>query len=663
MNRSFAVIFALGVLVGVVVGLLLLLNCQPERVENHDSSSSDDLADAHWWPGPALATPSATRVNATLSTHCSQCHDRDQPEAGIDLTNHDVPAVVRDRVVNAVRSGAMPPAGRSRPSADDLATLEAWDDATTDVTPPRRTTVRRLNRAEYTFTVRDLFGLDDLHPTDDFPADDTGHGFDNNADVQSLSPLLMEKYLAAAERVTDAVFRDPTARQRLLNPPAESPVPISLRKVTLPERDHVRERLVLSAADLPPPDPIEEEKQKAYAVLMAFADRAFRRPATHAEVNRLLLFVEESLRTGEGSEPGLRLAVQAVLCSSSFLFRVESSDDFALAARLSYFLWASGPDEELFTHAARGTLRQGTTLAKQVRRMLRDPKAERLAATFAPQWLQTAGLKDVIPDPEQHPTFGADLRAAMQKETELFFAAIVREDRGILDFIDADFTFVNERLARHYDIGGVKGNEFRRVSLAGTGRGGVVTQAAVLTTTSNPTRTSAVKRGRWVLENMLGVAPAAPPPGADQLSPAADGHPTTRRVRMERHRADPKCAACHALMDPLGFGLEGFDAIGAARARDEDGAINTAGTLPDGRTFDGPDDLRAVLRDRKREFARCLAEKVLTYALGRGLDRRDRPTVADITRKLMDNDYRFSALVLAVVHSDPFQAADRGGAK
>jgi prepilin-type N-terminal cleavage/methylation domain-containing protein len=326
-------------------------------------------------------------------------------------------------------------------------TLGAWFDAVLtgpegSGPPAGLVTVRRLNRAEYNNTVRDLTGLD-LRPADDFPADDVGDGFDNNGAVLSLPPILLEKYLAAAERVVDAAFRSDATRRRLLNPPTEDVVPLSYRRITLPEREHVRERLVLSAADLPPPDPAEEERQRAYVVLRAFADRAYRRPATHDEVNRLLRFVEEAQRNGDGYEHGIRVTFQAVLCSPQFLFRIEAPaagsgggrvNDFELATRLSYFLWSSTPGEELFAHAARGTLRQGNTLAVQVRRMLRDPKARALAANFAGQWLQTRGLKEFTPDPARFPDFDESLREAMARETELFFDAVVREDRSVLDF-------------------------------------------------------------------------------------------------------------------------------------------------------------------------------------------------------------------------------------
>jgi hypothetical protein len=678
MNRlCFLRLAAAGVL---FVGFLGLFGGRSDPVEQAPSSAVDpEPPDDRWRPSPIPPKPSfAAEIAPVLANYCLPCHGARSARGSINLAafRDDAAAesdpLVWEKVASAVRSGNMPPSGRPRPTPAELDVVDAWLDAMTvgpsqgECSPADRVTVRRLNRTEYNNTIRDIVGLD-LRPADDLPADDTGHGFDNNADVLSLPPILFEKYLAAAERVVDAAFAHPDTRNRLLNP-TDSAVPLSYRKVVLPEREHVRERLVLSKADLPPPDPVEEERQRAYPVLMAFADRAFRRPATHDEVNRLLRFVEDALRTGDGPEHGLRLAFQAVLCSPQFLFRIESADssgrtsDFELATRLSYFLWGSTPDEELFAHAARGILRQGGNLARQVRRMLRDPKSRALSENFAGQWLQTRGLKEFTPDPARFPDFDESLRTAMIRETELFFDAVVRKDLSVLDFLDADYTFVNDRLARHYGIGGVHGGEFRKVSLAGTPRGGVVAHASVLAVTSNPTRTSPVKRGRWLLDNILGAPPPAPPPGVEQLKEAHEAGGATLRQRVEPHRADPQCAACHAGMDPLGFGLENFDAVGAWRTHDGGSPVDASGALPDGRAFDGPAGLRAVLRERRGAFARCLTEKLLTYALGRGLDRADRRTVADVARKLADNEYRFSALVLAIAHSDPFQTrTGRGG--
>jgi hypothetical protein len=286
--------------------------------------------------------------------------------------------------------------------------------------------------------------------------------------------------------------------------------------------------------------------------------------------------------------------------------------------------------------------------------MLKDPKARALVDNFAGQWLQLRSLKNATPDPGLFPAFDESLRSAMLKESALFFEAVMREDRSILDFLEADFTFVNERLARHYGIAGIKGDAFQRVSLTGDQRGGILTQASILTVTSNPTRTSPVKRGKWILENILGTPPPPPPPDVPELKEGKELTGTLRQ-RMEQHRANPNCAVCHQRMDPLGFGFENFDAIGAWRNQDGKSPIDPSGILPDGRSFKGPKELRAILKSKEEEFRRCLAEKMLTYALGRGVEYYDKPAVEQISQALALNHNRFSALVIAIVKSDPFQ--------
>jgi Protein of unknown function (DUF1588)/Protein of unknown function (DUF1592)/Protein of unknown function (DUF1585) len=312
------------------------------------------------------------------------------------------------------------------------------------------------------------------------------------------------------------------------------------------------------------------------------------------------------------------------------------------------------PDEELFRLARKNSLRQ--ELVPQVRRMLADPKAKALTDNFAGQWLQLRSLPTLTPNTAQFPSFNDKLRSAMQKESELFFECIVRDDRSILDFIDADFTFVNERLAKHYGITGVKGEEFHRVTLTNGQRGGILTQASVLTITSNPTRTSPVKRGKWILENILGTPPPAPPPDVPEL--AEDKEVVLKgslRQRMEQHRANPACAVCHQQMDALGFAFENFDAVGAFRTKDGKFDIDPAGEMPGGQKFAGPAELKQILKSKSDLFGRCLAEKMLTYALGRGLEYYDRCAVDEIVGKLQRADHKFSALVIAIVQSDPFQ--------
>jgi hypothetical protein len=308
------------------------------------------------------------------------------------------------------------------------------------------------------------------------------------------------------------------------------------------------------------------------------------------------------------------------------------------------------PDEELFRLAGKGELRKH--LDAQVKRMLKDPKASAFAQSFSGQWLTLRSLANVNPDPKVFPTFDADLRAAMRKETELFFEAILTEDRSILDFIDADFSFVNERLAKHYGIDGVKGTNFRRIKLPAN-RGGILTQASILTLTSYPARTSPVQRGKWVLETVFNTPPPPPPEDVPALEEQKQLKGSLRQV-MEQHRTNPVCASCHQRMDPIGFGFENYDAIGRWRDKDGGFVIDPSGVLPDGKTFKGPAELKTILRSKKELFARCLSEKVLTYALGRGLEYYDKCAVDKILVELQKSDYRFSTLLAEVVKSEPF---------
>jgi hypothetical protein len=413
-------------------------------------------------------------------------------------------------------------------------------------------------------------------------------------------------------------------------------------------------------------------EERSREVLERFASRAYRRPVTKDELERLMLLATSRLRKGEKWEAAMQFVMTAVLVSPKFLFRVElddrpnstnphALDEYQLASRMSYFIWSSMPDQELFDLAAKKQLSQN--IESQVKRMLRDPKATALVDNFVVQWLQLQPLRNATPDPKKFPQFDERLRAAMLTETKMFFAELIREDRKILDILDADFTYVNGPLARLYGIsqgprGGGRRNyeQFVRVQLKGTNRGGVLTQASVLTVTSNPGRTSPVKRGRYVLEQLLGTPPPPPPANVPELE--KDGKPVnagTLRQQMEAHRKNPACANCHAKMDGLGFGLENFDAIGGFRTKDGDAPIDSSGELPGGVTFTGPVELKAVLLGKKDLFTKCLTEKMLIYALGRGLEFYDRRAVNAITAAVAKQDYRFSALVTEIVKSDPFR--------
>jgi hypothetical protein len=402
-------------------------------------------------------------------------------------------------------------------------------------------------------------------------------------------------------------------------------------------------------------------------ILTDLARRAYRRPVTPADVDPLLKLAEMSQERGESFEQGIAVALRAILVSPDFLFRIERAPETAsadgverigpheLASRLSYFLWASMPDEELFRCADDGTLADPAVLAAQVRRMLKDRKSKALVEAFGGQWLQFRALESVAPDRERFPVFENNLRYSMRRESELFLESVIREDRSVLDLLDAKYSFLNERLARHYGIPGVKGQEFRRVDLTGTPRGGVLTQGSVLTVSSYSTRTSPVLRGKWVLDNLLAAPPPDPPAGVPRLDESKVGVERSIRDQMEAHRANVTCAACHVRMDPLGFGLENFDATGAWRTVDGKFPVDATGALPDGRKFSGPQELEAVLRQDGDAFTRALTEKLLTYALGRGLERYDRGTVKAIARRVAESDYRFSALVMEIAQSLPFR--------
>ncbi|HYI95143.1 MAG TPA: DUF1592 domain-containing protein [Bryobacteraceae bacterium] len=396
--------------------------------------------------------------------------------------------------------------------------------------------------------------------------------------------------------------------------------------------------------------------------------RAYRRPVTQKEVKAKLQLVALAQKDGDSFEEGIRLTLEAVLASPDFLFRSERNvgralSDHEFASRLSYFLWSSMPDEDLRRAADANSLRKPPVLEAQVKRMLADPKASNLVENFAAQWLQLRNLGRTKPDPARFPTFDDELLDAMKRETNLFVEAVFREDRSILDFIDAPFTFLNGPLARHYGIAGVSGEEFRRVNLDGEQRSGLLTQGAILTVSSYPTRTSPPVRGKWVLENLLGAAPPPPPPDVPVLDESKNAGAMSLRERLEQHRKDPSCSACHNSMDPIGFGLESYDGVGSWRTHDGKVAIDTSGVLPDGKSFKGAKDLKQILRSQSEAFTRNFTEKLMTFALGRGLESYDSSAVEEIVKQAALNDYKFSNFVLGVVNSRPFLARDGEGGK
>ena len=407
----------------------------------------------------------------------------------------------------------------------------------------------------------------------------------------------------------------------------------------------------------------------AKRIVSTLARRAFRRAVTDADLEAPLRFYKQARAEG-GFEAGIEMAVRAVLASTEFLLRIERDprnvaahtpyrvSDVELASRLSFFLWSSVPDEELLNLAIGDRLHQPSILDRQVKRMLADPRAEALVTNFAGQWLYLRNLAAASPDARQFPDFDDNLRQAFQRETELFFDSIVKEDRNVLDLLRADYTFVNERLARHYGIANVYGSRFRRVALgANSERGGILGHGSVLTVTSYANRTSPVLRGKWILENIVGTPPPPPLPNVPPLKDTdAAGRVLSMRERMVQHRANPACASCHQLMDPAGLSMENFDAIGRWRIRTEAGTpVDASGGLPDGSMFSGVSGLRSALLRRPELFVGTLTEKLMTYGLGRGVEPYDAPTIRTIVRNAQSQDYRFSSLVLGIVGSDAFQ--------
>jgi len=790
----------------------------------------------HQSPLPVVAAqPKAeatfkTEGVAFLKKHCLACHSGAKAKADFSLDKFtDDAALLKDRkavlrVLDVLKAGEMPPESKPRPA---VAEQEAFTKLVGDIfekhdrnakPDPGRVTMRRLNRNEYNNTIRDLVGID-FSPAEDFPSDDVGYGFDNIGDVLTLPPVLLERYLAAAESImaravtpippkppvrgVGTMFTEPAGpnvpmknHHRIVvvkkdgtpvetgpiftrfNVPADGvynaqttvyiettgtkPVKVALLAgcakdakgvATDEEADKIagaaakslRPFIVLKTVEIkartektaesirveipagvgldklavaivkpdegePPPtmyvrymslegpldsrpashrkllacDPKAPQAEQSRAVLERFASRAYRRPATKDEVDRLVKLADSVIEKGEKWETGMQFAMTAALCSPKFLFRVElddrpdsadphAIDEYQLASRLSYFLWASMPDDELTALAAKKQLT--AQLDVQVKRMLRDPRAKSLTDYFVMQWLQLQPLRNARPDPAKFPGFNEQLRGAMTQETKLFFEEIVREDHSILSILDADFTYLNAPLAKHYGItdtagnrvgqdaktrkpGGqpFRGDQFVRVNLAGSGRGGVLTQSSVLTVTSNPGRTSPVKRGRWVLEQILGTPPPPPPANVPELE--KDGKPVsagTLRQQMESHRKNPACANCHAKMDGLGFGLENFDAVGAFRTKDGELPIDSSGELPGNVKFTGPTELKQILLGKKELFAKCLTEKLMIYALGRGLEYYDRRAVDQITAAVAKGDYKLSVLVTELVKSEPFR--------
>jgi hypothetical protein len=631
----------------------------------------------------ALQQQFADEVQPLLARYCVDCHSGESPKGKLDLksigplTYSNGELVTWKRVWDIVQAREMPPAGEAQPTAAQRQKLSAWLlNVLSTPKPgqrpdPGHVVARRLNQVEYNNTLFDLLGFNkpgtyfdpqrggmpeqvrlvahrDYRPIlADLPPDDVGFGFDNIGEILSLPPFLMEKYMAASRRIlTLAMNTEPVKRG------------------DVPYRSTVFNRLRQAGPNA--------SRETAQAFLAAFARRAFRRPVDDEELQRYLPLFDAARDGGATYEQSIAASVQALLVSPHFLFRLEYGDpereqqgvrpltDHELATRLSYFLWSSMPDEELFRLADAEELHNPDVLEAQARRMLRSRKAKELAESFGLQWLQVRDIQGAMPDPERFPEFyKAYLPHALRQEALLLFETILAEDRSVLELIDPGYTWLNGTLAAFYGIDSERANDrlfWRRIPLADKRRGGILAMGATLTATSTSTRTSPVKRGKWMLETVLG---APPPPPLDNV-PDLDGTPAAEdgialKEKLQRHRSDAACASCHQRMDPLGLGLENYDAIGAWRDREGPLPIEATGTLTDGTTYSGPVELKQLVLERRRDdFLRCLTGHMLTYALGRKLEPYDLATVQQIASSLHDDDYKLSRLVVGIVRSYPF---------
>ena len=747
---------------------------------------------------------------ALLDKYCTGCHNQRLKTGGVVLENVDTTrlgdhAEVWEKVAEKIRGGMMPPPGMPRPDKASLDGLATWaenelDKAYTAHANPGRVGLHRLNRAEYGNAVRDLLALE-IDPTDLLPADDSSAGFDNIADALTVSPVLLERYLSAAWKISavavgdpkitpttqtfrvrsdasqdqhieglpigtrggilvkynfplDAEYRfkvrfwantvntvrglefptrvevtldgarvklvtiggqedadlgntNPTASAEQVSKRVELQIPVKagphtvtvdfLEKSAGPTIDILqpfgREKLdPVNTAGIPEVDwvsitgPINptgsgdtpsrrqiftcrpqndaDALSCARKILGALGRRAYRRPVTDSEAERLLTYYQRGRNEGGTFDSGIETALAFLLVNPQFLFRSEVDpsgaapgtpyriSDYELASRLSFFLWSSVPDDELLNLAAQGKLRSPTVLETQVRRMLTDRRASALTTNFLGQWLYLRNLKGTVPDQQIFPDFDDNLRQAFQKETELFVGSIMREDRSVVDLLNADYTFVNERLAKHYGISGVYGDQFRKVTIPNPARRGLLGQGSILTVSSYTNRTSPVLRGKWVLTNIMGTPPPPPPPNVPPLKEIASG---TMRQRLEEHRTNAACAACHKVMDPIGFSLENFNAIGQWRTVDQGEPIDASSVLADGTPINGTPALLDFLAARPDQFVRTMTRMLLTYALGRGTEYYDEPVVRMIERDAAKQDFRFSALVMGIVNSPPFQ--------
>ncbi len=608
-------------------------------------------------PAGVAADAAMTDARAVdfVRSYCVSCHLTDEPEAGLDLESFASRADVEqqierwNKIADRVHEGQMPPPESEVPELNARSAFVHWVRSTIhaavcdDGVAPGGPMLRRLNRTEYANTVRDLLHIhvDAGHA---LPADGAGgEGFDNAAETLFISPIHAEKYLDAARSALDHAVKDPQASRRLI---------------------------------VAEPDDSRTPTQAAREVLAEFLPKAFRRPATDDEISEYVQLFEAAYDEDQSFVPSVQFAMAAAMVSPKFLFLMEAANQDAkpvliseheLASRMSYFLWASMPDDELLKVAGEGRLHDDDVIAEQVARMLlsetnpqglrRGAKVREFATSFTEQWLGTRALGREFKPDESVGSYDSELEGGMKYEPVFFFEDLLSDNRSLLNLIDSDFTYVNRRLARHYRVKGEFREQPKKVELPeDSNRGGLLGMSAVLAVSSFSHRTSPVLRGKWILETLLGTPPPPPPPNVPPLDEADHAaNPATLRERLELHRADPTCASCHATMDQLGFGLENYDVLGRWRTEIDGETVDARGELPDGTTFDGPEALKELLMQRKDQFIRNLTSKMLGFALARGLTNEDACVVEQIAEKLANDDYKSHTLVIEIVKSIPFR--------
>ena len=618
----------------------------------------DDPRQKHYWK----------TVRPIIEKHCYSCHNGEDNKGGINMERYDfIISIVRDgelfqKVMEVVDNRTMPPEIRPPMAQKDIDTLNFYINSYLETAlaekDPGIIAPRRLNNQEYRYAIQDLLGIN-IDVDSIFPSDPSGGaGFDNQARILYLSPLLVERYFETADYLIDTLYSDLKAWRRLV-PEYKEHLGVWLRNFWYKN---------ILGRDVS----LERPLNKASEVVFPFATLAYRRFLSQEDKTKLLAFFEQiylqSTDKTEQFDTAIKETLKMILVSHHFLYRQEQDplvelpypiSNFELASRLSFFLWSSIPDQQLLEVAYRENLHDSLVLEKEVTRMLKSPKSKRLSEQFAIQWLDLKKLVDPTfqIDPDIFPEYNPALRDQMMSEVSLFFNNIVLETKNFLELIDSDYTFLNEDLAKHYNIDGVEGDHMRKIKFASSERGGVLGMAGVLTATSLPTRTSPVLRGKWVLEQILGTP--APPPPADVPELEAS-HDTTKaieslRVLLERHREDPACQSCHQAMDPIGLGLENFDGIGRWRTTYGEEQIDPAGIMKSGEVFEGPADLRKILLDKKELFAKNFSHKMLSYALGRSLGFKDSPTVDHLQNTLLKTNFNSDAFIKELVKSYPFR--------